>query len=177
MTSASQTLTYNYNVDDTLAKKDYSDTATPDVTYAYDTYFPRLTSRVDGAGTTSFTYQPYGASTNGAGQVALVNGPLTDDTLKHTYDELGRLSKLEIVDDATHTTASWSEQYTFDSRSRVTTVANNLGSTTIGFAGQSSRASSVSLPNGMQTQYGYLGTVSGAVCTGPVEGERLALAS
>ncbi|MBS2013202.1 MAG: hypothetical protein JST00_09960, partial [Deltaproteobacteria bacterium] len=153
----SRTLTYSYNVDDRLAKKDYSDTSTPDVTYAYDARFPRVTSRVDGAGTTTFTYHPYGASTNGAGQLALENGPLTDDTLKRTYDELGRLKKLEIVDDATHTTATYSEERTFDARGRVTTVANNLGSSTYAFVGQTSRPSTVSYPNGMQVLYDYFG--------------------
>lgn len=151
----SRTVTYAYGVDDRLAKKDYSDAATPDVTYAYDAWFPRLTSRVDGSGTTTFAYHPYGASANGAGQVALVNGPLANDTLKHTYDQLGRLKKLEIVDDATQTTPSYSEEYTFDSRSRVTNVVNNLGSTNYAFVGQSNRPSTVDYPNGMQTQLEY----------------------
>ena len=101
---------------------------------------------------------PYGASTNGAGKVASLNGPLADDTQKHTYDSLGRLKKLEIVDDATQTTASYSEEYTFDARGRVTTVANNLGSTTYTFAGQSNRPTQVDHANGMQTQYDYFGT-------------------
>jgi RHS repeat-associated protein len=152
-----RTTTYTYNVDDRLAKKDYSDTSTPDVTYSYDTWYPRVTSRVDGAGTTTFTYHPHGASTNGAGQVALMNGPLTDDTQKHTYDQLGRLKKLEIVDDSTQTTASYSQEFTFDARSRVTTVANNLGSTSYAFVGQSNRPSQVDFPNGMQTLYDYFG--------------------
>jgi YD repeat-containing protein len=45
-----RTTTYAYTVDDRIAKKDYSDTATPDVTYAYDALYPRLASQVDGAG-------------------------------------------------------------------------------------------------------------------------------
>lgn len=153
--TAGQTVTYKYAIDDQLIKQDYSDTATPDVTFAYDSHYARPTSRQDGAGTTAFTYQPYNGATYGAGQLALVDGPLADDTQKFTYDELSRLKRLQIVDDTTHTTATWSEEYTFDSRGRVTTVANSLGSSTIGFVGQSSRPSSVTLPNGMQTQYDY----------------------
>jgi len=152
-----RTLTYTYNVDDRLAKKDYSDSATPDVTYSYDTWFPRTTQRVDGAGTTTFSYHTYGTSTLGAGQISLINGPLTDDTQKHTYDELGRLKKLQIVDDSTQTTASYTEEYSFDARSRTTTVANNLGSSTYGFVGQSRRPSSASYANGMQVLYDYYG--------------------
>jgi RHS repeat-associated protein len=152
-----RTTTYAYTVDDRIAKKDYSDTATPDVTYAYDTWYPRLTSQVDGTGTTTFAYHPDGTATNGAGQVALVNGPVSNDTLKHTYDELTRLKKLEIVDDATQTTASYSEEWTFDARSRVTGEQNNLGSTTYSFVGQSGRPTTVNYPNGMQTLYDYFG--------------------
>ena len=144
-----------YAIDDRVLKKDYSDAATPDVTYAYDTWFPRQTSRLDGAGTTTFAYHPYGTSTLGAGSLSLVNGPYADDTLKHTYDELGRVKKLEIVDDATQSTASYSEAYTFDARARVTGVQNNLGASTYAFVGQSGRPSTVSYPNGMQTLYDY----------------------
>ena len=107
-----RTATYAYTVDDCIAKKDYSDTATADVTYAYDAWYPRLTSQVDGVGTTTFTYHPDGTATHGAGQIALVNGPVSDDTLKQTYDEVGRFKKLEIVDDATQTVASYSEEWT-----------------------------------------------------------------
>lgn len=152
-----RTTTYAYTVDDRIAKKDYSDTATPDVTYAYDAWYPRLTSQVDGTGTTTFTYHPDGTATNGAGQVALVNGPVSNDTLKFTYDELSRLKKLEIVDDATQTAASYSEEWAFDARSRVTGVQNNLGSTSYSFVGQSDRPSTVNYANGIQTLYDYFG--------------------
>ena len=45
--TAPRTITYAYTVDDRLAKKDYSDAATPDVTYSYDPSFPRLTQMVE----------------------------------------------------------------------------------------------------------------------------------
>ena len=99
----SRTKTYGYTLDDRLSSLDDSDSGTPDVSYSYDPYFPRLTGRSDGAGTTSYSYHPLDGETLGAGQVSLIDGPLDDDTQKHTYDELGRLSKLEIVDDATQT--------------------------------------------------------------------------
>ena len=154
---SSRTVTYEYTLDDRISKKDYSDTATADVTYAYDSRFPRLASRQDGAGTTTFAYHAFGTSALGAGRLALVNGPFADDTLKHTYDEIGRLKKLEIVDDATQSTASYSEEYTFDARGRVSAVNNNLGNATVSFVGQSGRLSSVTYANGMQSLYDYLG--------------------
>ena len=142
----SRTKTYGYTLDDRLSSLDYSDSGTPDVSYSYDPYFPRLTSRSDGAGTTSYSYHPLDGETLGAGQVSLIDGPLDDDTQKHTYDELGRLSKLEIVDDATQTTASYSEEVSFDSRGRVSGVDNNLGSFGYSYAGQSSRVVGGGLP-------------------------------
>jgi len=150
-----RTVTLEHALDNRVTKRDYSDPATADVLFTYDALFPRLTSRQDGAGTTTFAYHPYGAL--GAGQLALENGPLPDDTQKHTYDELGRPKKLELVDDATQTVVTYSEESTFDSRGRVTTVANNLGSTTLVYAGQSGRPTTVTYPNGMQSLYEYLG--------------------
>ena len=150
-----RTIGYQYTVDDHLSNRHYSDSATPDVTYAYDAWFPRRTSRVDGTGTTTFAYQPYGMSTFGAGRLSLENGPLADDTLKRTYDELGRLKKLEIVDDATQSTVTFSEAHTFDTRARVTGVQNNLGASPYSFVGQSGRPSTVSYSNGMQILYDY----------------------
>lgn len=152
-----RTVAYEYTLDDRVSKKDYSDAATPDVTYAYDPRFPRVTSRQDGTATTSFSYHRYGSATLGAGQLALVNGPLSNDSLKHTYDELGRLKKLEIVDDATQSVASYAEEYTFDARSRVSVVQNNLGNTAYSFVGQSNRPSAVMYANGMETVYDYFG--------------------
>jgi YD repeat-containing protein len=152
-----RTATYQYAIDDRVLKKDYSDTATPDVTYTFDTYYPRVATRVDGAGTTAFAYHPDGASTLGAGRLAQVNGPFANDTEKHTYDELGRLKKLEIVSDATPPVASYSEEYTFDTRARVTNVQSNLGASAYTFVGQSGRPSTATHANGMQVLYDYFG--------------------
>jgi RHS repeat-associated protein len=146
---------FEYTLDDRVSKIDYSDSATADVTYAYDSRLPRITSRVDGRGTTAFTYKSLDSSTLGAGQVALVNGPLSDDTLKHTYNELGRLKRLEIVDDITTSTASWVEEYTFDSRGRVTAAENNLGLFEFAFVGQSSRVDHINYPNSMLVTFDY----------------------
>jgi len=153
----SRTKTHQYGVDDRLLKLDYSDSATPDVTFTYDSYFPRVSTRVDGVGTTTYVYNPLDGTTLGAGQVARINGPFTDDTLKHTYDELGRMKKLEIVDDATFSTASYSEDHTFDARGRVSQVVNSLGTFNYSYVGQSTRTSTVDYPNGMRVTYGYYG--------------------
>lgn len=146
---------YEYTLDDRVAKVDYSDTTTPDITFTYDPWFGRIKSRVDGIGTTTYGYQPYNGATPGAGQVAYIDGPFPDDTLKHTYDALGKLQKMEIVDDATRSVASYSEAYTFDARDRLTRIDNGLGAITYGYVGQSDRPSVVDFPNGAQTTYDY----------------------
>ena len=46
----------------------------------------------DGIGTASFIYHPDDGSTKGAGNLARIDGPFMDDTLKYTYDALGRLT-------------------------------------------------------------------------------------
>ena len=109
----------------------------------------------DGIGTSSFFYYPDDGSTNGAGDLARVDRPFVDDTLKYTYDALGRLKKREIVDDATYTTASYSEEYVFDAPSRIKKVINNLGMFDYVYVGQSNRFDYMDYPNGMHTDYTY----------------------
>ena len=137
MTDAlNQSATYNYFVDGNLALIDYSETNTPDERFTYETYYDRIASMTDGIGISSFVYHPDDGSTDGAGYLARADGPFVDDTLKYTYDALGRLKKREIVDDATYTTASYSEQYIYDTRSRVEKVINNLGLFDYTYVGQ-----------------------------------------
>ena len=64
---------------------------------------------------------------------------------------------MEIVDDATYSTASYSEDHTFDARGRVSQVVNSLGTFNYSYVGQSTRTSTVDYPNGMRVTYGYYG--------------------
>ena len=67
------------------------------------------------------------------------------------------MKKPEIVDDATYSTASYSEDHTFDARGRVSQVVNSLGTFNYSYVGQSTRTSTVDYPNGMRVTYGYYG--------------------
>lgn len=80
--------------------------------------------------------------------------------MKYTYDELGRLKKTQIVDDATFTTASYSDEATFDTRGRVSAVTNNLGAFSYAYMGQSNRVDFVNYPNGMKVDYSYYGATT-----------------
>ena len=65
------------------------------------------------------------------------------------------MKKPEIVDDATYSTASYSEDHPFDARGRVAQVVNSLGTVNYGYVGQSTRTSTVYYPSGMRVTYGY----------------------
>ena len=150
-----QVATRSYFVDGNIAEIDYSEANTPDESFTYEPYYNRMATMVDGIGTTGFTYHPNDGVTDGAGMVARINGAFPDDTRKFTYDALGRLKKREIVDDATFTTATYSEEFVFDARSRVEDVINNLGTFNVFYVGQSNRIDYIDLPNGMTTDYTY----------------------
>jgi len=150
-----QVATYSYFSDGNLALIDYSEAGTNDESFTYETYYDRIASMTDGIGTSSFIYHPDDGSTDGAGYLARVDGPFLDDTLKYTYDALGRLKKREIVDDATYMTASYSEEYAFDAYDRIEEVSNNLGTFNYVYVGQSNRVDYMNYPNGMRTNYTY----------------------
>ncbi|MGF1483185.1 MAG: RHS repeat-associated core domain-containing protein [Opitutales bacterium] len=156
----SQTTDYAYFVDGNLATIDYSDAGTPNLSMLYDQWYNRPTSMTDGIGTHSYAYHPNDGSTLGAGNLARVNGPFTDDTTKYTYDDLGRVRQMQIVDDATFTTASFSEEFVFDARSRLEQVINDLGTFDYTYIGQSNRIDTIAYPNGMTADYDYY-TASG----------------
>jgi len=63
-----------------------------------------------------------------------------------------------IVDDTTHSVSSWSEEYAYDSRGRVTQVDNGLGAFDYAYVGQTSRVDHIDYPNGMKVEYDYFGS-------------------
>jgi RHS repeat-associated protein len=145
-----QVTTHSYNVDDSLSGTAYSNdvVATPDVSYTYDSFYARIATMVDGIGTTSYTYVAPG--TNGAGQVATVDGPLTNDTIAYTYDALGRVIQRTI--NGTANQVDW----TFDALGRVTSEENLLGEFTYTYHSVTNRLNTVTYPNGQTSTYSYL---------------------
>jgi YD repeat-containing protein len=144
-----QVTTYAYNLDDALASTTYTNAviATPGVSYTYDTQYGRLATMTDGIGLTTYTYHPAGQL--GAGQVASVDGPLTDDTITYGYDQLGRVTKRAINGAAN--TVTWA----FDALGRVTSEVNLLGTFTYTYDGVASRVATVTYPNGQTSAYSY----------------------
>jgi RHS repeat-associated protein len=144
------TKTYTYNVDNSVQQVSFAGgPATPSVSYTYESAYKRLATMVDGQGTTTYTYKPSG--TLGAGEIATVDGPLTDDTISYVYDELGRVVTRSINGIANQTTTS------YDALGRVTTEANGLGSFSYTYDGVSERVASVQYPNGQSSVFAWFG--------------------
>lgn len=138
-----------YNLDNTIASQTFLNAAvaTPAVSFSYDAAFPRLVSMTDGTGTTTYVYNAIAAGTLGAGQLASVDGPLTDDTITYTYDELGR-RKGYAVNGA-------GEVVDFDALGRVTKAINPLGTFNYSYVDATGRPQKVDYPNGMSANFGY----------------------
>ena len=62
----------------------FSPIAAPTVSYTYDPVYPRVSTMVDGTGTTTFNYNPV-TGLLGSGRVGSVQTPLA--TISSTYDE------------------------------------------------------------------------------------------
>ena len=101
-----RTITYTYDAGDRLKEANYSEEATPDVSYEYDKD-GNVTAMKDGTGTTKNTYDELDRLTeaeNGAKEVVKYEYDLGDQTTKITYpngksitrafDKAGRLEKV-----------------------------------------------------------------------------------
>ncbi len=114
------TLTPTYDNADRVTKLDYSDAPTQDVSYVYDK-LGRVSSRTDGAGTTTYTRDSLGrvlSTVNTAG----------GDTISYTYDLAGAL-KTEADGRGTTT-------YIYDAAHQLTamTYPKGSGTQTVAFA-------------------------------------------
>jgi RHS repeat-associated protein len=149
-----QVTQYDYNRDDTLRRISYNNAtvATPSVAFAYDASYSRLRSMTDGTGTTQYSYVPISAPPSlGAGQLASVDGPLPNDAITFSYDELGRR-----VSTAINGVAS---SVVYDAAGRIITRTNALGVFNNTYEGASFRKSSQSYPNGQTVEFDYAGNL------------------
>jgi RHS repeat-associated protein len=123
-----QTKQYGYTKDDRLAALSYSNALhpTPNVSFTYDSYFPRKTAMIDGVGTTQFQYGAVGSL--GALKLAAEDGPYANDTVSYQYDALGRMTS--------RTVDAVIESFTYDRLDRVTQHGNPLGSFSFSYLGQ-----------------------------------------
>ena len=137
--SKQQVTTYTYNLDGSLASVTYTNAqiATPGVAWTYDLAYARVSTMTDGTGTTSYTY--HSAGQVGAGHPATVDGPLANDVISFTYDQLGRI--------ATRNINGVPMTLTYDVRGRIQQEVNALGTFAYAYDGVSGRLAMVTYPN------------------------------
>ena len=149
-----QVTEFSYNPDNTVRSVTYPDATvlTPTVTYTYDPDYARTVSMSDGIGRTTYPYNPITSSPAlGAGLLAGIDGPLTNDTITFMYDELGRRVQASI-NGAVSTR-------TFDAASRIVGVSNALGNFALAYDGATTRLILRTYPNGMAETRAYLDNV------------------
>ena len=147
-----QVMAYTYALDDQVLSTVFTNAviSTPSVTLTYDSSYGRVATMVDGTGTTTYGYHAPGGL--GAGQIATVDGPLSNDTITYGYDEIGRATTRALNGSAN--TVTW----VFDALARVTSEANVLGTFTYTYDGVTRRMATVTYPNGQTSTYSYLPT-------------------
>lgn len=143
---------YNYNVDNSLKNISYQNSRSPKpskgVSYTYEKDYNRLSTMTDGVGTTKYTYHPITSPAKlGAGRLATETSPFAKSTISYAYDELGRVKARDIN--------GVKSEVSYDALGRPETVTNALGGFKFGFEGNTSRLSSLGLPNGMTTAFSY----------------------
>ena len=144
-----QVKTFAYGEDDRVTGVAYTGAVnpTPNVSFAYDTNFPRLTSMTDGTGTTTYGYYPVGVV--GGLRLQTETQPLA--AIGYAYDKLGRVKSRSV-------TGAGTEAFGYDALDRLTTHASDLGSFTLGYLGQTGQITTRSLasPSNLATTWGYL---------------------
>ena len=142
-----QTTNFTYDLADDVTGVTYTNATitTPGVTYTHDPNYRRLSTMVDQTGTTTLAYKAPG--TLGAGNLASIDGPLSNDTLAYTYDVLGRTVSRAI----NGTGSAW----TYDDLGRIETETNTLGAFTYTYHGHSDRVASVAYPNGQTSSFSW----------------------
>ena len=147
-----QTTNYSYFLDNNLQQVSYTNAqiATPSVTYTYDSNYDRVASMTDGTGLTSYGYNPVPAPPAlGSARLASVDGPLNNDTITYSYDELGR-----AIDRSVNGAAN-AASMVYDSLGRVQSVTNVLGTFKYSYVNTTSRLDHEDISGGQKIQYAY----------------------
>jgi YD repeat-containing protein len=145
-----QVKTYSYAKDDLPTGITYTGAVnpTPNVSFTYDLFFPRLTSMTDGTGTTQYAYVPVGSP--GALQLQQESGPLANGAVAYAYDELGRVAARTVG-------GQGAETFAYDAIGRLMTHTSDLGSFTLGYLGQTGQLASRTLASStLATTWSYL---------------------
>ncbi|NTF59471.1 peptidase C39 [Agrobacterium rhizogenes] len=134
-----QTKQYGYAIDNNLIGLTYLNAVnpTPNVSLTYDPYYVRMALMTDGAGATTYTYNP--SYVDGAQQLAQECFTATgatgcSHTIAYGYDALGRPASRQI-------SGSGAETVQYDAISRVINHSNDLGTFQLTYLGQTPQLS------------------------------------
>ncbi len=117
--------------------------STPGVTITYDNY-SRPVAITDGSGNYSLNYDPESRLLN-------IDGPLENDTITYSYDELGRKIGVSIENGRSHA-------YTYDPLSRLTAIQSGGEEYGYNYVDEKNPLlQSLTRPNGSSTNYEYDG--------------------
>ncbi len=139
---------YGYFKDGSLQSISYENAEHPtaSVSFTYDQKFARVSSSLDGIGTTAYQYNPFNGLL-GSGRLQSVDGPLPDDTSVVTYDELGRVKTQQLDSAAT--------SIDYDILGRTVGSTTPLGTFAMDYIGSSGRMRQLTYPMGQKTMLSY----------------------
>ena len=148
---------YGYTHDDRIASITYASTVnpTPNVSFAYDAYYPRRTTMTDGAGDTAYSYvDPFAPGAMALKEECFVptGGTTCSSQIGYAYDALSRLAS-RTVDGA------GAETFEYDSLGRLVTHASDLGEFALAYLGQTGQMTERRLVTGatdLKTNFDYL---------------------
>ena len=121
---------------------------TPSVGFAYDPYFPRITTMTDGTGTTTYSYVSVGAL--GALSLQQESGPLPGGAIAYAYDALGRVVTRTVG-------GAPAESFQYDAIGRLAGHNDALGTFALGYLGQTGQLALRRLTGGsVATAWSYL---------------------
>jgi RHS repeat-associated protein len=146
-----QTTNYAYFPDDNIKQISYANAqiVTPTVTYTYDASYNRVLTMADGTGLTTYAYYPVATGLLGAGKLASADGPLDNDTVMYSYDELNRTSGRTINGSANTSSVQ------YDALGRPEFHTTSLGTFTYQYLNATGQLRRVDYPNGQRVEYDY----------------------
>ena len=152
--ASSQVTSYRYLIDDALAEVNYASAQQSKATvrFDYDHSYRRVVSMTDATGQTTYTYHPMSPPAPGAGSLAsaevpVAGAPGVKDTIKYSYDSLGRV--------VAHSIGDSSESLTYDSLGRLAEVHNELDAFLLQHSGTGRDVSSATSEHGPQFTHRY----------------------
>ncbi|WP_321818384.1 MULTISPECIES: RHS repeat-associated core domain-containing protein [unclassified Paraburkholderia] len=144
---------YTYAKDDLPTAITYLNAVnpTPNVSFTYDPYFRRVSSMIDGTGTTTYSYVPVGSL--GALQMQQETNSLPGASIVYAYDAVGRLTSRTVSGIATET-------FGYDKIDRLISHASALGTFNFTYLGQTHQLANRSLVGStVSTSWSYLANV------------------